>query len=307
MLRREVCLEAKSLTERHGQGDHHRHAGEDGPGYEVRSENGGVPARHDCNREVPRHHRVDGEDQRRRQRGQEDVGLPEVMPLAVRATPTERDDFVELLPQTRRRVPRSRQIRNGTQVEEDRRDREIRRHGEDVPHQRGTEVRPKKPAVRIRDEPVCVPNPSHMDERKQARRHDREHRHRFGRAVDRLAPRSAEQKEDRGNQRPRVCDTDPEHEGGDVDAPAHGTREPGYTDALHHLNAPRKRQEPDPGNRKRQKRPPAQARRAERLQNGAIDLVERVDVRVRERPACHFGRGIHQCSSATSWNVTFFK
>ena len=251
---------------------------------------------------------MDREDQRRRQRRQENVRLPEVVPLAVRAAPTERDDLVELLPQARGGVPRSRQIGNGTQVEEDRRDREVGGHGKDVPDQRRAEVGPQKAAVRIRHQPISVPHASHVDEREKPSGHDSEHRHGLGGAVDGLAPRCAEQKEDRGNQRPRVSDSYPEDEGRDVGAPAHGAVEPGDADPEPELNAPRDRQEPDPGDRQRQERPPAPAGTAEGPENRAVDLLEGLDVRVGERPAQHFGGGIHQCCpESTSWNVTFFK
>ena len=251
---------------------------------------------------------MDREDQRRRQRRQENVRLPEVVPLAVRAAPTERDDLVELLPQARGSVPRSRKIGNGTQVEEDRRDREVGGHGKDVPDQRRAEVGPQEAAVRIRHQPISMPDASHVDEREKPCGHDRENGHGLGSSVDGLPPRCAEQKEDRRNQRPRVRDPDPEDEGRDVGAPAHGAREPADADPVHELNEPRDRQEPDPGDRQRQERPPAQAGTAEGLQNGAVDLVERMDVRVRERPSGHLGHRTHQCCpDSTSWNVTFFK
>ena len=153
-----------------------------------------------------------------------------------------------------------------------------------------------------------MPDASHVDEWEQPCGHDSEHGHGLGSTVDGLTPRCAKQKEDRRNQRPRVGDPHPEHEGGDVDTPAYGTREARDADALQDLNEPRAEQEPDPGDRHRQERPPAPAGLAESLQNVAVDLVERLDVRVREPPAGHFGRGTHQCSpESTSWNVTFFR
>ena len=153
-----------------------------------------------------------------------------------------------------------------------------------------------------------MPDPSHVDEREKPRGHDGEHGHGLRSTVDGLTPRCAEQKEDRGDQRPRVCDTYPEDEGRDVSAPAHRTREPGDAHPLRDLNELRDRRNPDPHDRHRQERPPAQAGTAEGLQNGAVDFLEGLDVGVWERPAQQLGRRSHQCSpESTSWNVTFFR
>ena len=153
-----------------------------------------------------------------------------------------------------------------------------------------------------------MPDAPHVEEREKPRGHDGEHRHGLCSTVDGLTPRCAEQKEDRRDQRPRVCDPDPEDEGGDVGAPAHRTHEPGDADPLPHLKDPRAKPEPHPGDRHRQERPPAPAGTAEGPQNGAVDFLEGLDVRVRERPAQQLGRRSHQCSpESTSWNVTFFK
>ena len=55
---------------------------------------------------------------------------------------------------------------------------------------------------------------------KNRRAHDGEERHRFGRTIDRGAPFLSEQKQNRGDERAGVPDTDPENEVGDVPGPA---------------------------------------------------------------------------------------
>ena len=81
------------------------------------------------------------------------------------------------------------------------------------------EVRPEVALVRVRHQPVREPHAAGVDEREQARGHDREHGHGLGAAVDRGAPLRPEQVQHRGDQRPRVADADPEHEGRDVHRP----------------------------------------------------------------------------------------
>lgn len=62
-----------------------------------------------------------------------------------------------------------------------------------------------------------------MDERKDAGAHDGEQRHRLGRAIDRRTPFLQEKKQDGGNQRASVPDSDPEDKVGDVKRPADGS------------------------------------------------------------------------------------
>ena len=100
-----------------------------------------------------------------------------------------------------------------------RRHREVGRDGEHVPDERRLEVGPEVPLVRVRQQPVEEPLAADVDDREEAGGHDGEHRHRLGGAVDRGAPRRAEQEQDRRDQRAGVADADPEHEGGDVDRP----------------------------------------------------------------------------------------
>ena len=58
-----------------------------------------------------------------------------------------------------------------------------------------------------------------MHEHEQARRHQREHGHRLGKAVDRFAPVGMHQVQYRRQQGTGVAHADPENEGGDVQTP----------------------------------------------------------------------------------------
>ena len=174
---------------------------------------------HDGHGEVPRHHRVHREHQRGGQGGEVEIGPRVVPPLVVGALPADRGDLVDLLPPPGRLVPHRGDVRNQAEHEERGRDREVRGDREDVPDERRLEVGPEEPGVRIGQQPVEDPLAADVDDREEARGHDGEHRHGLGGAIDRRAPGRPEEEQDRRDQRARVSDTHPEHEGGDVHAP----------------------------------------------------------------------------------------
>ena len=155
----------------------------------------------------------------RGERGEEPVGPAVVLPLGVGALPAQRHHRVDLLLDAGGPVAESGDVGHEAHDEEHHADGQVGRDREHVPHQRRLEVRPEVALVRVRHEPVGEPHPPGVDQREQARGHDREHRHRLGAPVDRRAPLRPEQVEDGGDQRPRVPDADPEHEGGDVHRP----------------------------------------------------------------------------------------
>ena len=293
MLVGEVDLEPEELPHRHRQGDHHGDAREDGARDEVGGEDGGVPAGHDAHGEVPRHHRVHREHQWRSQRGQEDVGLAEVVPFPVGAAPSQRNDAVELLAQPAGLIARRGQVRNRPQVEEDGGHGEVGRHRKDVPHQWGLEVGPEEARVGVGDEPVRVPDAAHVDEREEAGGHDREHRHRLREPVDRLPPGRAEEEEDGGDERARVGNADPEHEGGDVGAPADGGVQSRQADAVDDLVRPRAGEHRQPQRSQPEQDPPAAPGTPQNLEDVFVDLLVGPDIRVGYRAAGCFRRCRH--------------
>lgn len=68
--------------------------GEDRSDHKVGREDRGVPAGDLANREVEGHHGVDGDDQRRREGREEQVGHLVAVPVRVAATPAQGEDAV---------------------------------------------------------------------------------------------------------------------------------------------------------------------------------------------------------------------
>ena len=232
-----------------------------------------MPARHERHGEVERHDAVHREHERRGERGEEEIGAREVAPLVIRVSPAERERGEDALAnRVRFLIAQHGDVRNEPDVEEGRRDREVRQNREDVPHERALRIRPDEPPVRIRNQPEELPRPPEMENREEAGRHDGEHRHRFGRAIDRRAEAGAEEIQNRRDQRSGVADTDPEHEGDDVDAPHHRRLVAGGAESLVNLIRPRRDADEQRGDRGAEQREPAE-RRLERADDLAIDLL----------------------------------
>ena len=177
----------------------------------------------DRGREVERHDGVHREHQRRREAGQDQVGLLVVAPVAGRAAPAEASSAVDVLARTSL-VARSRSVaRSGTRptYQNSSRDRGVGADREHVPEQRAAEVRPHAHLVRDREQPVRRATDGRCGTagrcRAQARRRSSSLRRT---RLMRRAPLLPEQEQDGGDQRAGVADTDPEDEVGDVPGPA---------------------------------------------------------------------------------------
>ena len=109
-------------------------------------------------------------------------------------------------------VSQRREVGDHAQVPEDERDREVRADREDVPQQWAAEVRPHLHLVREREHPIGEPGTADMDSRERSGANDGEDGHRFGRPVDTRSPFLAAEKQDGGDQRPGMPDTNPENE-----------------------------------------------------------------------------------------------
>jgi len=72
----------------------------------------------------------------------------------------------------------------------------VGRDREDVPLERGAELRPDTVLIRQRQEPPAEPDATDVEEREDTRAHDREDGHGFGGAVDRSAPLLTQEAED---------------------------------------------------------------------------------------------------------------
>ena len=222
VIDRDVPLHLEHLPERDDERNDHRDAGVDGTGNEIRREDGRVPPRDNRDGEVPRHHRVHREDERRCQGRHIEVSPRVVAPLVVAPAPPQRRDGVQFLPPPRRLVSNRRDIRNEPEDQEESAHRQVCRHCEDIEHQRRFEIHPQLALVRIREEPIRVPNATDVNEGEQPGGQHGKHRHRFRRPIDGGSPRRPEQVQDRRDERARVSNTDPEDEGRDVHAPHYG-------------------------------------------------------------------------------------
>ena len=111
-------LDPERPPERDDQRHHHAEARVDGAGHEVGGEDGAVPAGDDRRGEVPAHHRVHREHQRRGQRGQVEVGARVVPPLVVGALPAGRCQRVDRPPPAGDLVAHGRHVGNQAEHEE---------------------------------------------------------------------------------------------------------------------------------------------------------------------------------------------
>ncbi len=233
MARGQVVLQVQNLADHEHQGQDHGHAGEDGPCHEVGRKDGGMPAGQQGGGEVGTHHGVDGDDQRRRQPGQQQVHDLVAAPGPVRPVPaqTEQADEAPVPPRPDAVAERG-EVGDQTHVPEDQGDQEVGADGEEIPDQRRAEIDPQRPApVGVRNDPVKQPRPAHVDDGKDAGAHHRNESHRLRGSVDRGPPFLAEQKEDGRDQGPGVTDADPEDEVGDVKGPADRSVEAPRADA----------------------------------------------------------------------------
>ena len=117
------------------------------------------------------------------------------------------------------------EVGNHADVPEDQRDGGVGGDREDVPHQRGAELRPHVHGVGVRQHPVTQPGTADVDEREHAGADDGKNRHGFGETVDGVAPALLEQQQNGGDQRPGVADADPPDEVDDGEAPGYRLRD----------------------------------------------------------------------------------
>ena len=110
-----------------------------------------------------------------------------------------------------------------------------------------------------------------MNEGKQASRHDGKQRHRLGAPVHGGSPPCSKQVQDRGDQRPGVCDTHPENEVRDIDAPHHGMHQARDSHAGLELIQPAAKPDPDNHHQERDDQVVRDPRRAQGRENIATD------------------------------------
>ena len=176
-----------------------------------------------------------GQHERGAQSGQHHVGALVVLPVPLRPPPAERERAVDGAPPSRGSVPDRGEVGDQPREPETEGDGEVGADREHVPDQGRAEVHPEKAPVGIGHEPVGEPGSAEVDQREQARGHDREDRHGLGGPVDGGAPALAEEVENRRDEGSGVPDADPEDEVRDIDAPADRVVDPEDPDPLLHL------------------------------------------------------------------------
>ena len=238
MHRVQILLEMEELPQRRHRDDEAGDAAEDRAGDEVRPEHRRVPHRHRRHREVERDDRVD-RDRDRDDRDRHDLHCRfESVPLARRAAPAECECAVDPSAQAGGAIAHEREVRNHRQHEKEDAAGQIRVDGEEIPHERRPEIRPDLPVARIRYQPEEQPRPAEMNDGKQRANHQREHGDHFRAARHRPPPAGVHEPEDRGDQRARMADADPEDEIGDVERPEDRVVDPGDPEAVVHLVRP---------------------------------------------------------------------
>jgi hypothetical protein len=106
-----------------------------------------------------------------------------------------------------------------TQDTRTRRDREVRRNREDVPHQRAAKIGPDPIRIRDRSQKPDHPDAADVNSRENACAHDRKQCHSFSRAVDRGTPFLATEMQNGRDQCSGVTDADPEYKIGNAPGP----------------------------------------------------------------------------------------
>ena len=231
------------------------------PATKYGGKNGGMPARQDRGGKVHADNGVHGDDQGRGQPGQQQVNDFVAPPRPVRSVPAQAQQAHEAaIPAGPQAVAQRGRVRNQAHVPKRERDQEVGPNCEEVPHERRTEIDPQRPApVRIGDDPVAQPRPSHVNNREQAGANHGKDRHGFGRAIDRSPPLLPKQKQDRRDQGPGMPDADPKDKVGDVEGPADGSIQPPGSDAHNKLVADRRHSQEENAEGQQECQPPQPA------------------------------------------------
>ena len=213
-----------------------------------------------------------GEHERRGQAGQKQRRRLVTDPVARRSAPAHRQQSIHVLRKRHNRAVAQRaEVGDHSDVPEDDRDRRVGGDRKDVPRQRRAELRPQIHRVGVWEEPVAQPRTPKVDEWEGACADHGEDRHRLGEAVDGVAPRLLEEKQNRGDQRARVADSDPPDEVDNRESPGAGNGDAPDADALQ--EEPRHRNHQQSGNTAGNRQPAKPAERRVAGEHQAGDLL----------------------------------
>ena len=159
----------KTRAQRDRERQHHREAGEERAGDEVRREDRRVPAGRVADREVERDDAVHRDHQRRREPGEQQVGRSRSAPSAAprRASRARAGRRRRCCSAAVRAVAQRREVGQQADVPEQQRDDEVGGDREDVPDQRAAPLRPEVHRVGVGQQPVEEPRPAEVQDREQ--------------------------------------------------------------------------------------------------------------------------------------------
>ena len=233
MVDGDVIFEAEYFSCDEHEGQHHGKARKHCPRDEIRGKDGRVPAGKHRSGEVKTHDGVDTQYEGRSQSGKDEGERLPSLPVFGCSGPAKGENFIHLLAKALRSVAERGEVGHKPRVPEEHRHRKVGTDGEDVPHEGRIEVWPHRTTrVGIGEDEKSIPDASHMDERKQAGTHHGKDRHSLGRAVDTCTPPLAEEQQNGRDERPRVTDTDPPDEVGNIPTPVNGAVEIPSTDTV---------------------------------------------------------------------------
>ena len=237
--------------------ENHGKSGIDGSGHEVRREDGRMPSGDDGHGKVKANDAMNGEDQRRGETGEKQVGGLVALPMRRGAAPAEREHAVDNLPAAGgRAVPQGGEVWNEADVPKDQRDQEVSADRENVPDQGTAELRPEVHGVRIREEPVKNPRAAEMEQREEPGAGHCEQGHGLRETVDGCAPFLQEEEENCRNESARMADPDPPDEIDDGKAPGDGNVHPPDADSTNEQISHREEEQHDETERERETGPP---------------------------------------------------
>ena len=167
MLHGNKIFKVINLAQRDQQRHHHRKAGKDRTGYEVRRKNRRVPAGNNADGKVKTYDRVDRNHQRRCQRGEQHIGGVVTLPMMGGPPPTQGQRAIQIAqPAIFCLIAHRGQIGNQTYKPKHQRDGSISANRKGVPHQRAAKLWPQVKCVGIGEDPIGQPGTPQMQHRK---------------------------------------------------------------------------------------------------------------------------------------------
>ena len=260
-------------------GHHCRDTRKNSANDEIGAEDGGMPPGYLTYGKIPRHDGVYREHHRDDGKGENLNGFFQAEPFSFGAAPAKRQDFVGGMAKTSCAVARHGQVWHQRQVQVNGAAEQVSGDCQQVPHQRGTEVRPKPAGVRVGHHKIKHPNAPQVNEWVKRAGCQAEGGHKFGGAGKRPAEFRLEHPQNGRNEGTGVADADPKHEGDDEHAPVNGPAQPGDPHAgADHVTPGAKEQHGHPRTQTDGPQPEFSGRGSHHLHDHAVQLLTRARI-----------------------------